>query len=69
MHRGSRFAADGGSVRARWSHRLRDSPLLDTAFAIEAVADELTFVVGPAWLLGALLAVSGSAVAPTFIGP
>ena len=41
------FTPTGGSVRARWSHRLRDSPLLDTAFAIEAVIDELTFVVGP----------------------
>ena len=41
------FTPTGGSVRARWSHRLRDSPLLDTAFAIEAVVDELTFVVGP----------------------
>lgn len=41
------FTPTGSSVRARWSHRLRDSPLLDTAFAIEAVIDELTFVVGP----------------------
>lgn len=41
------FTPTGGSVRARWSHRLRGSPLLDTAFAIEAVVDELTFVVGP----------------------
>jgi MFS family permease len=41
------FTPTGGSVRARWSHRLRDSPLLDTAFAIEAVIDELTFVIGP----------------------
>ena len=41
------FSPTGSSVRARWSHRLRDSPLLDTAFALEAVIDELTFVVGP----------------------
>lgn len=41
------FTPTGSSVRARWTHRLRDSPLLDTAFAIEAVIDELTFVVGP----------------------
>ena len=41
------FTPTGSSVRARWSHRLRDSPLLDTAFALEAVIDELTFVVGP----------------------
>jgi predicted MFS family arabinose efflux permease len=41
------FTPTGSSVRARWTHRLRDSPLLDTAFAVEAVVDELTFVVGP----------------------
>ena len=41
------FTPTGSSVRARWTHRLRDSPLLDTAFALEAVIDELTFVVGP----------------------
>lgn len=50
------FTPTGSSVRARWSHRLRDSPLLDTAFAIEAVIDELTFVVGP--VLVAFLATS-----------
>ncbi|HEY0237378.1 MAG TPA: MFS transporter [Friedmanniella sp.] len=41
------FTPTGSSVRARWTHRLRGSPLLDTAFAIEAVVDELTFVAGP----------------------
>ena len=34
-------------VRARWSLRLRDSPLLQTAFAVEAVLDEVVFIVGP----------------------
>jgi hypothetical protein len=53
------FTPTGSSVRARWSHRLRDPALLDTAFAIEAVVDELTFVVGP--VLVTLLA---TAVAP-----
>ena len=41
------FTPAGGCVRARWSHRLSGSPLLDTAFAVEAVLDEVTFVVGP----------------------
>ncbi|MFC3456103.1 MFS transporter [Amycolatopsis speibonae] len=35
-------------VRARWSGLYRDSPRLHTAFALESVVDELTFVIGPA---------------------
>ncbi|WP_414940261.1 MFS transporter [Amycolatopsis sp. cmx-11-51] len=35
-------------VRARWSQLYRDSPRLHTAFALESVIDELTFVIGPA---------------------
>ena len=35
-------------VRARWSALLGDSPLLHTAFALESVADEMIFVIGPA---------------------
>ncbi|MEU3628966.1 ABC transporter permease [Amycolatopsis coloradensis] len=35
-------------VRARWSQLYRDSPRLHTAFALESVVDELTFVIGPA---------------------
>lgn len=41
------FTPTGSCVRARWSHRLSGSPLLDVAFAVEAVLDEVTFVVGP----------------------
>jgi MFS family permease len=37
----------GAAVRARWSHAVHDRALLDTAFAIEAVNDELVFIVGP----------------------
>jgi len=44
---GLSFTPTGGCVRARWSHRLSGSPLLDVAFAVEAVLDEVTFVVGP----------------------
>ena len=41
------FSSAGSSVRARWTARLRDSPLLQTAFALEAVLDEVVFIVGP----------------------
>jgi MFS family permease len=44
---GAGFSLAGSCVRARWSHRLGKSPLLDTAFAVEAVLDEVVFVVGP----------------------
>ncbi|HEV2928451.1 MAG TPA: MFS transporter [Propionibacteriaceae bacterium] len=44
---GAGFSLAGSCVRARWSHRLADSPLLDTAFAVEAVLDEVVFIVGP----------------------
>ena len=37
----------GAAVRARWSHVVEDRRLLDTAFAVEAVNDELVFIVGP----------------------
>ena len=37
----------GAAVRARWSHAIHDRSLLDTAFAVEAVNDELVFIVGP----------------------
>jgi MFS family permease len=41
------FSSAGSSVRSRWTHRLMDSPLLNTAYAFEAVIDELVFIVGP----------------------
>lgn len=37
----------GSAVRARWSHVLGDTAEVQTAFAIEAVADELVFMSGP----------------------
>jgi hypothetical protein len=40
----------GAAVRARWKHTLardEERPLLDTAFALEAVNDEVVFVLGP----------------------
>lgn len=41
------FSSAGAAVRARWSHRLAGSPLLNTAFAVEAMLDEVVFIVGP----------------------
>jgi predicted MFS family arabinose efflux permease len=41
------FSSAGSCVRARWSYRLRSGPLLNTAFAFEAVVDEAVFIVGP----------------------
>lgn len=52
----------GSCVRARWSHRLSGPPLLDVAFAVEAVLDEVTFVVGPV-LVTALATTAGPDVA------
>lgn len=37
----------GSMVRARWSHLLTDHEQLNTAFSIEAVLDEVAFIVGP----------------------
>ncbi len=41
------FSSAGAAVRARWSHIFRGQPLLNTAFAWEAVLDEVVFIVGP----------------------
>lgn len=37
----------GSCVRARWSHNVADKQQLQTAFALEAVADEAVFMLGP----------------------
>jgi MFS family permease len=44
---GAGFTLAGSAVRARWTLRLNDSPLLNTAFALEAMLDEVVFIVGP----------------------
>jgi MFS family permease len=44
---GAGFSSAGAAVRARWSYHLGDRPLLNTAFAFEAVVDEAIFIVGP----------------------
>jgi len=50
------FSSAGACVRARWSQRYRGHPLLNTAFAWEAVLDEVVFIVGP--VLATFLATS-----------
>ncbi|MGI8613222.1 MAG: MFS transporter [Nocardioidaceae bacterium] len=37
----------GSTIRARWRHAVPERALLQTAFALEAVVDELIFIVGP----------------------
>lgn len=37
----------GAAVRERWSHVVDDRELLDTAFAVEAVNDEVVYMTGP----------------------
>lgn len=37
----------GSCVRARWTHNVPDKRLLQTAFALEAVVDEVVFMLGP----------------------
>lgn len=51
----------GASVRTRWSHLLDDAGQKQTAFALEAVLDEVVFVIGP--VLVTLLATSWHPVA------
>ncbi len=44
---GASMPSVGTCVRARWSAALTDKAEIDTAFALEAVADESVFLVGP----------------------
>jgi MFS family permease len=41
------FSLAGSAVRARWTLRLNGSHLLQTAFALEAMLDEVVFIIGP----------------------
>lgn len=52
----------GSVVRARWAHLLRGEPQLPSAFAFEAVIDEIVFILGPP--LATILAISVTAWAP-----
>ncbi|HZL74688.1 MAG TPA: MFS transporter, partial [Propionibacteriaceae bacterium] len=42
---GAGFTLAGSAVRARWTLRLNGTPLLNTAFALEAMLDEVVFIV------------------------
>ncbi len=53
---GAGFPQIGSSVRARWAHAIDDAGRLSTAYALEGVADETVFIVGP--VLVTLLATS-----------
>lgn len=44
---GASLPSVGTCVRARWSYLTRDPDELQTAFALEAVADEAVFITGP----------------------
>lgn len=53
------FAAMSGTlpsmpamIRARWTEIFRDQPQLRTAYALESVTDELSFIVGPPFAVG-----------------
>lgn len=41
------FSSAGSAVRARWADRLGGTDLLPTAYAVEAVLDEVVFIFGP----------------------
>jgi MFS family permease len=60
----------GAQTAARWSHALRGSPVLSTAFALESLGGGLAFLVGPV-LIGTMSAlvhpVAGSALATLLV--
>ncbi|MGH3487693.1 MAG: MFS transporter [Actinopolymorphaceae bacterium] len=51
----------GSFVRARWTHLLEGRPELHTAFALEALIDELVFMIGPPLITLLATAVSPAA--------
>lgn len=55
---GGLFPPVGACVRVRWSHRLEGSPLLGTAFALEAALDEVIFICGPVLVTSLVTGVS-----------
>ncbi|NNC13723.1 MFS transporter [Planctomonas sp. JC2975] len=68
---GVTVAPVGAFMRARWSTIVEDGFLLRTAFAIEAVADEIVWVFGPAVaaFLAAGLLPAGGLILSGIIGP
>lgn len=66
----------GSMVRARWSYVITDRRQLSTAFALEAVIDEMVFIIGPVLVTlltiqvaqsAGLLAAAGAALAGTWV--
>jgi MFS family permease len=60
----------GAQTSARWSHALRGTPLLSSAFALESLSTGVAFMVGPA-LIGTVSSlgtpVAGSVLATTLV--
>jgi len=66
----------GSMVRARWSYVISDRTQLNTAFALEAVIDEMVFIIGPLLVTflaiqvaesGGLLAAAAAALGGTWV--
>ncbi|GAA4551778.1 MFS transporter [Amycolatopsis samaneae] len=60
----------GAMVRARWTELYRGSPKLNTAYSLESVVDELTYIIGPAlavMLCTTLLPAAGPALAAALL--
>jgi MFS family permease len=57
---GAAMPAIGSMVRARWAAVLRGDPRLQTAFALEAIVDELVYIVGPVLVTALDASVAGS---------
>jgi MFS family permease len=51
----------GAQTAARWSHALRGTPMLSSAFALESLGVGIAFMVGPA-LIGTVSAIAGPVV-------
>ncbi|GAB3611988.1 MFS transporter [Humibacter ginsengisoli] len=68
---GITVAPVGAFMRARWSTIVEDAFLLRTAYAVEAVADEIVWVFGPAVaaFLAAGVAPAGGLILSGIIGP
>jgi MFS family permease len=68
---GATVAPVGAFMRARWSALVEDTFLLRTAFAIEAVADEIVWVFGPAVaaFIASGIAPAGGLVLSGILGP
>jgi MFS family permease len=68
---GVTVAPVGAFMRARWASLVEDAFLLRTAFAIEAVADEIVWVFGPAVaaFLASGVVVSGGLILSGILGP